>query len=573
MSSFRPLSSTPLEEIMKVLIIGFIVLAIVTFTSGCKKTEMETKKPSNLEAKINRFAPVEITADVSKLSDGDRKALSKLFEASKIVDKLYTRQVWSGNEALRQKLEADTTQEGQLRLKYFNLFMCPWSDVDHNEAFVDGVPKRPAVANYYPEDMTKEEFTAWVEKLPEAEQHKATGFFYTIRRDADRKLELVPYNEEYKDLLEPAAALLLEAAAMTTNAGLKTFLTKRAGAFLSNDYYASDVAWMDLDGPIEPTIGPYEVYMDDMFNYKAAFESFITLRNDEETKKLATFSNHLQDVENNLPILPKYRNPKLGASAPIRVVDEVFVGGEARPGVQTAAFNLPNDERITREKGSKRVMLRNVTEAKFQKVLIPIARIAIDSAQQSMIAFEPFFTHILAHELMHGLGPHTLTINGRQTTVRQQMKELGSALEEAKADIAGLFALQYLIDKGVVAKSIEEPMYVTFLAGAFRSVRFGINEAHGKGMALQFNYLMDAGAFEYNATTGTFRVNLSKIKDATQRLTGDIMIIQAEGSYEKAKALLDKYVLMRPEMKAAIDKMTDIPTDIAPQFPLADQLK
>jgi len=558
---------------MKPLKTGLFVVAVLSLIAGCKKAEMETKKPSDLEAKVRRFTSVEITADISKLSAGDRKALAKLFEASKIMDRLYTRQVWSGNEALRHRLEDDASPEGQLRLKYFNLNMSPWSGIDHNEAFIDGVPKRPAIANYYPEDMTKEEFNAWVEKLPDTEKQKATGFFFTVRRDADRKPRLVPYNEEYKDLLEPAAMLLREAAGLTTNAGLKSFLTKRADAFLSNDYYASDVAWMDLDSPIEPTIGPYEVYMDDMFNYKAAFEAFITLRNDEETRKLATFSKHLQDIENNLPILPKYRNPKLGATAPIRVVDEVLVGGEARAGVQTAAFNLPNDERVTREKGSKRVMLRNVMEVKFQKVLVPITRIAIDSAQQSMIAFEPFFTHILAHELMHGLGPHTLTVNGKQTTVRQEMKELGSAFEEAKADISGLFALQYLIDKGIVPKSTEEPMYVTFLAGAFRSVRFGINEAHGKGMVLQFNYLMDAGAFEHNAATGTFRVNLGKVKDATQRLTGDIMTIQAEGSYEKARALLDKYVLMRPEMKAAIDKMTDIPTDIAPTFPLIDQLK
>ena len=558
---------------MKFPITGLLVMATLLLIAGCKKPEMEMKKPSDLEAKIKRFTPVEITSDISKLTEGNQKALAKLFQASKIMDRLYTRQVWSGNEALRQKLEADASPEGQFLLKYFNLNMSPWSDVDHNEAFIDGVPKRPAVANYYPEDMTKGEFNAWIEKLPDAEKHKATGFFHTIHRGGDRKLTIVPYNEEYKDLLEPAARLLHEAAALTTNAGLKAFLSKRADAFLSNDYYASDVAWMELDSPIEPTIGPYEVYMDDMFNYKAAFEAFIALRNDEETNKLAIYSKHLQDIENNLPILPKYRNPKLGVSAPIRVVDEVFVGGEARAGVQTAAYNLPNDERVTREKGSKRIMLRNVTEAKFQKALVPIANIAIDSSQQPMIAFEPFFTHILAHELMHGLGPHTLTINGKQTTVRQQMKELGSALEEAKADISGLFALQYLIDKGVVAKSTEEPMYMTYLAGAFRSVRFGINEAHGKGMALQFNYLMDAGAFEHNPATGKFRVNLGKIKDATQHLTGDIMTIQAEGSYEKARALLDKYVVMRPEMKAAIDRMTDIPIDIAPMFPLADRLK
>jgi hypothetical protein len=550
-------------------VLTFVLFA--TMITGCKKTTMETTP--DLKTRLDRFAPASITSDISRLTEGDREALAKLFEAANILDKIYTRQVWSGNEALRETLEADTSPEGALRLKYFNINMSPWSGIDHNEPFIDGVPKRLAGANYYPEDMTKEEFAAWLETLSDPEKQKATGFFHVVRRASDRKLMLVPYNEEYKEFLEPASKLLREAAALTTNASLKSFLSKRADAFLSNDYYASDVAWMNLDSPIEPTIGPYEVYMDELFNYKAAFEAFITIRNDEETKKLASFSKQLQDIENNLPINPKYRNPKLGSSAPIRVVDEVLVGGEARAGVQTAAFNLPNDEQVTRVKGSKRVMLRNVQEAKFQKVLVPIAAVALDSSQRGKVSFEPFFTHILAHELMHGLGPHSLTIDGKQTTVRQQMKELGSALEEAKADISGLFALQYLIDKGVVSKSTEEAMYVTFLAGAFRSVRFGINEAHGKGMALQFNYLLDAGAIEYNPAATTFRVNLPKMKEAAQRLTGDIMTIQAEGSYEKAKALLEKYVVIRPEMKTVLGKLTDIPTDIAPSFPLVDELK
>jgi hypothetical protein len=549
------------------------MLVLILFTYGCKKATMDTTKGSDLQSKLNRFAPVELTADISKLSDGDRKALAKLFDASGIMDRIYTRQVWSGNEALRQKLEADTSAEGALWLRYFNINMGPWSGIDHNEPFINGVPNRPPGAHYYPEDMTKEEFTTWLETLPAAEKQKATGFFSTVRRAPDKTLMLVPYNEEYREFLEPAAKLLKEAAALTTNASLKSFLSKRADAFLSNDYYASDITWMDLESPIEPTIGPYEVYMDELFNYKAAFEAFITIRNDEETRKLASFSKHLQDIEDNLPINQKYRNPKLGASAPIRVVDQVLVGGEARAGVQTAAFNLPNDERVTREKGSKRVMLRNVQEAKFKNVLVPIANVALSQDQRGKVSFDPFFTHILAHELMHGLGPHTIKVGGRETTVRQEMKELGSALEEAKADISGLFALQYLIDKGIVAKSTEESMYVTYLAGAFRSVRFGINEAHGKGMALQFNVLLDAGAIEVDRPTGTFRVNVSKIKDASQRLTGDIMIIQAEGSYEKAKALLEKYAVIRPEMKTVLDKLADIPTDIAPSFPLVGQLK
>ncbi|MBX2990949.1 MAG: hypothetical protein KF749_07250 [Bacteroidetes bacterium] len=555
---------------MKLFPIVPLVACTFTLIIGCSKPQ-ETSMESPLAAKLNRFASTEITADVSQLSAGDRQALNKLIEASRLMDEIYLRQVWNGNVDLKKRLAADTSAEGKLRYRMFMLNKGPWSGLDHDSAFVEGVPyPKPAGANFYPEDITKEEFEQWVGTLSKTDQEKARGFFYTIRRDENGKLTLVPYSDEYRQWLEPAAGLLREAAALTGNTSLKSFLTKRADSFLSNDYFASDVAWMELDAPIEPTIGPYEVYMDELFNYKAAFEAFITLRNDEETSKLSKFSNELQDLENNLPIDKKYRNPKLGALAPIRVVDVVVNGGEANKGVQTAAFNLPNDEKVTKEKGSKRVMLKNVQEAKFKNILIPISNTVIAPEERHFIAFEPFFTHILAHELMHGLGPHSIAVDGTQTTVRQAMKELSSAFEEAKADISGLWALQYLIDKGVVEKSFERQMYVTFLASAFRSVRFGLNEAHGKGIALQFNYLMDEGAFVHDAASGTFSVNFDKIKQAVTKLTSEIMTIQAEGSYGKAKAMLDTYGVMRPEMKAALDKMTTIPTDIAPRYPLAE---
>jgi hypothetical protein len=528
-----------------------------------------------LTTRLNRFAPTEISVDVSRLSPGDRQALEKLIRASRLMDEIFLRQVWSGNAALRERLAADTsTEEGRLRYRMFLLNKSPWSALDHDSAFIEGVPARkPAGANYYPEDMTKEEFEAWVSTLPPHDQEKARGFFYTIRRDRNRNLMLVPYSEEYRQWLEPAAALLREAASLTDNASLKTFLNKRADAFLSNDYYESDVAWMDLDSPIEPTIGPYETYMDELFNYKAAFEAFITLRNDEETAKLARFSNFLQELENNLPVAKEHRGRKLGALSPIRVVDVVVVGGEANKGVQTAAFNLPNDARVVTQKGSKRVMLKNVQEAKFEKVLIPIARRAVADEERQHIAFEPFFTHILAHELMHGLGPQTITRDGRVTTVRQQLKDLYSTIEEAKADISGLWALQYLVDKGMLEKSFEQQMYVTFLASAFRSVRFGLNEAHGRGIALQFNYLMDAGAFVYDPSGGTFRVDHEKIKPAVAKLTGDLITLQAEGSYEKAQMLLDAYATIRPEMQRVLEKLNDVPVDIAPRFPIADAVR
>ena len=527
--------------------------------------------PGPLDAKIRRFAPTKITASTSKLSSGDNKALKKLIEAARWMDSMYLRQAWNGNIDLLSKLRTDKSSNGKKLFQYFLINMGPWSRLDHDEPFIDGTPQKPVGATYYPEGILKDSIEKWIAALPEEQKMKATGYFWTIRTDQNGHLYTRPYNEEYQEFLQPAAQLLKEAAELTTNQSLKNFLSKRADAFLSNNYFESDVAWMDLDSPIEPTIGPYEVYMDEMFNYKAAFEAFITLRNEAETKKLSKFSSYLQEVENNLPIDPKYRNPKLGAFSPIRVVDEVVVGGEARAGVQTAAFNLPNDEKVVAEKGSKRVMLKNVQKAKFNKALKPIAAVTIEKSQLPMIDFELFFTHILAHELMHGLGPQVITVDGKQTTVRQQMKELGSALEEAKADISGLFALQYFINKGILPKSSEQKLYVTYLASAFRTVRFGLNESHGKGIALQFNYLSDEGAFIYNQHDGTFSVDFTKIKPAVEKLTHDIMTIQAEGSYEKAKALLENYVLIRPEMNVSLDKLTDVPVDIAPNFPLAEQ--
>lgn len=534
---------------------------------SCTSHKSADPAMTRLEHQLSRFLPAAISSETSRLAPGDRDALVHLIAATRAMDTLYRRQVWSGNEALLKKLEADTSPVGRLRLAYFTVNQSPWSGLDHNEPFIEGVPNpRPPMANLYPEDLTREEFQTWVSRLPESEQRKATGFFTTIRRNADGSLRSVPYSEEYAPELQRAAGHLRTAAALTDNASLRRFLTQRADAFLSNDYFQSDVAWMDLDSPIDITIGPYEVYMDELFNYKAAFEAYLTIRNDVETAKLEQFSSLLQDIENNLPIEPRYRNPKLGAMAPIRVVDELLVGGEARAGVQTAAFNLPNDERVVAEKGSKRVMLKNVQEAKFHQVLTPIAGVVLDSAQRSLLAFEPFFTHILAHELMHGLGPHSITVAGKVTTVRKAMRDLSSAFEEAKADIAGLFALQYLIDKGVVDKSTEQEMYVTFLAGVFRSVRFGINEAHGRGMAFQFNYLMDAGAFTFDSTTATFRVQFDRIQPAVRELTGLIMTVQAEGNYEKARQLLETYAVVRPPMRLALDKLTDIPVDIVPMF-------
>lgn len=547
-----------------------LCVLLPTLAMGQKRGGAQAGELAELNAKVRRFAPTVITADTSALSAGDRRALAKIVEAARLLDPLFLRQVWSGNVALKHRLEADKTPLGRARLHYFMLNDGPWSQLDENIAFLPGVPReKPATAAHYPDGMTKEEFESWVATLSEPEKQKATGFFYAVRRDAAGKLKLVPYSQEYGEFLRPAASLLREAAGLTTNATLKSFLSKRADAFLGDDYYESDVAWMDLDAPIDVTIGPYETYSDGLFGYKAAFESYVTLRDEAESAKLARFGGVLQELENNLPIEPRYRNPKLGAAAPIRVVNVVYSSGEGNSGVQTAAFNLPNDERVVHEKGSKRVMLKNVQQAKFDKTLIPISRVVLSAADQSNVSFEAFFTHVLAHELMHGLGPHTITVGGRETSVRKELKDNYSAVEEAKADITGLWAMQYLIDKGVLDRSFEQTLYTTFLASAFRSVRFGIKEAHGKGVAMQFNYLTDEGAIKYDPATKTFSVVPSHIKEAVRKLTHDLLTLEAEGSYEGAKSMLDKYGVVRPEMQGALERLKDVPVDIEPSYPLA----
>jgi hypothetical protein len=543
-----------------------------------------------------RFAPTPLKVDISQLSLGDKRALAKLIEAGRIFDHLFMDQLWQGDNKLYKKLQADNSPLGQARLKYFWINKGPWSELDEHRAFMPGVPpKKPLGAAFYPEDMTKEMFESWLSTLNDGQKEQATGFFTVIGKLSNTHtfpgvhrggtsvldpLVIVPYSEAYKADLTKCAKLLKEAAALTDNASLKRFLTTRADAFLSNDYYESDVAWMDLDAPLDITIGPYETYNDELFGYKAAYEAYINVRDDAETNKLGAFSKNLQELENNLPEDPKFRAAKLGAASPIRVVNEVLSGGDGAHGVQTAAYNLPNDERVVQQKGSKRVMLKNVQEAKFKQVLLPISKSTLAADEQGDVNFDMFFTHILCHELMHGLGPHQIKVGDRDTNPRKELKEIYSAIEEAKADATGLWALQYMMDHAQQMgldqvlrhdEAAQRQLYITFLASSFRTLRFGITEAHGRGMAMQFNYLMDKGAFVARPD-GTFGLDMTKVKDAVRDLTHDLLTVEANGDYAGAKKMLDTLAVIRPETQKALDKLKDVPTDIAPQFVTADEL-
>lgn len=600
-------------------------LSVLSYTAAAQATHMPAHKKSpvktaahgdvtmnesqasdlaKLKKMMARFAPIEFSVDISALSAGDKKALAKLVEAAHVIDDIFLTQLWSGNHALYAKLKQDSTALGKARLQYFWLNKGPWSALDGEEAFLLNVPaKKLPGANFYPENMAKAEFDIWMQGLTEEQQAQARSFFTVLTRGpmSDRsqhelkpgqpvrllggpakqgQLTVVPYSEAYKADLQKAARLLKQAADLTDNASLKKFLISRADAFLSNDYYESDLAWMDLDAPLDITIGPYETYNDEIFGYKASYEVYVNLRDEQETGKLTAFSQHLQEIENNLPIDEKFRNAKLGSQAPIRVVNEVYAGGDGNHGVQTAAYNLPNDERVITQKGAKRVMLKNVQEAKFKETLVPISKQVLSKDEQNLLSFDWFFTHILAHELSHGLGPHQITVDDKKTTPREQLKDLYSAIEEAKADVLGLYSLQYMIDHAQqmrmekvlpLGPDAEKKLYTTFLASSFRTLRFGLHEAHGKGMALQVNYLMDKGAFIVRPD-GTFAVDFAKVKDGVRDLTHDLLMLEANGDYAAAKQMLDKLVVIRPEFQKAIDSLSNLPTDIRPVFVTADKL-
>jgi hypothetical protein len=557
-----------------------IILAVAAGAAGAADTSAV-----QLDAMAKRFAPVNLTADTSALSTGDKAAIVKLIEAAKIIDTLQLRQRWADNEALWAALNKDQSALGKARQRYFWLNKGPWSIIDGNQSFMPAeyagikIPARkPDGANFYPAGASKAALETWMNALPAKDKEQAQWFFTTIRSGADGKFKTVKYSDEYRADLEKLSALLKQAAAATDNASLKKFLNLRADAFLSNDYLASDFAWMDLDSPVDVTIGPYETYNDELFGYKAAFEAYVNVRDPKETRKLDFFGKHMQELEDNLPLDKKYRNPKVGALAPMVVVNQVYGAGDGNMGVQTAAYNLPNDERIISQRGSKRVMLKNVQEAKFKSTLSPIAKIVLRADAQKDVDFDSFFTHILAHEITHGLGPHITTNGGKPSTPRQDLKDTYSTIEEAKADVTGLWALTHMMAKGQLKDTLgqgalaERKLYNTFLASAFRTLHFGLTDSHARGMAIQVNYLLDAGGFISHGD-GTFAVDFKKIGQAVMDLDREFLTIEATGDYARAKAMMTKYVVIRPDVQKALDKMKQsVPNDIRPEFTTAAAL-
>jgi len=526
-----------------------------------------------IKNEIVKLAPVEIACDDSGLTENQKKCLRLIVKAAQYMDQIFMVQVYDKNLAIFAALNAnkDNNPDYPILLDWFKVNFGPFNRLDHHKPFINKNVNKHKGANFYPEDMTPEEFENHIKTNP-ADEPAFTSNFTVIRRQ-DGKLVAIPFSEAYKNYLEPAAKLMKEAAELADNPTLKKFLVSRADAFASNDYYQSDIDWMDLkDHDIEVVIGPYEVYEDEIFGYKAAFESFVTIVDKKASETSAVMAKYLVEMEKNLPIDEKYKNFNRGKSSPIMVVNEVFTAGDTKAGIQTTAFNLPNDERVREAKGSKKVMLKNIAEAKFQNCWIPIVKEVLSEQDLPFVSFDAYFNHVLMHEMAHGVGPGLITKDGKATSVNKELKDLYSTIEEAKADIVGVWSFLLMIEKGEFPKEMEKNLYISYLGGTFRSIRFGINEAHGGGVAIQFNYMLEKGAFVYDEPTGRYSVDLTKIKDAVKQLSHDLLVIEANGDYDAAKALIEKYRKLTPELEKALEKVKHVPTDIRPVYAIEKTL-
>jgi len=554
---------------------GMIWLALAAFVAagvlGCSREKgMEMHVAPDVVERLAVYAPFEMAVPHDLLDERDEETLRELYLAAKVMDEIFLRQVWDGNVELREKVLAAGDED---LVTFFELNFGPWDRIGDNAPFI-GQSEKPLGADFYPSDMTKEELETWIAEHPE-DKEAFESEFTVIRRTDAGGLEAVPYSVEYAELLDEAAAHLERAADLSKNESLSNYLNLRAKAFKTDDYFESDMAWMDVeDNLLDVTIGPYEVYEDNLFNYKAAFEAFVCIRDPEESRKLDGLKKYLLKMEKNLPIPDEHKELDRGTASPISVVDIVFTAGDTKAGVQTIAFNLPNDERVHEAKGSKKVMLRNMCRAKFERILKPIAGTVLAPDMLPFVTFDAYFNHILLHEFSHGLGPTRITLpDGSETTSDKALKENHSVIEEAKADVVGQYNFYYLIGEGFYKDRLEMETAVTFLAGFFRSVRFGAESAHGRANMIAFNYLKEKGAYFQEGETGLWSVDLKKAKGAVRDLSTEILMLQAVGDYEGASAFIEKYGEMGQDVKDSLDRLGDIPIDILPRFAIEKEFE
>ena len=550
------------------LITVLSVAGMMTIVAGCTnmpKTEEEMEnnyagvlpasealKPVDAEdvaQRLSGYATVKLTAGISHLSEKEKQILPLLFEAAQLMDDIYWQQSLGNKEAFLSRISDESTR------RFAEINYGPWDRLNGNQSFIEGIGEKPLGANFYPTDMTKEEFDT-------LQNPDKLSLYTLIRRNDDRSLRVVWYHDAYASKIKKAADLLKQAAALAEDAGLKKYLELRAEALLTDKYQESDFTWMDMKtSNIDFVVGPIENYEDALFGTKAAQEAFILIKDVEWSNRLAHFAALLPDLQKGLPVDQKYKNEVPGSDADLNAYDVVFYAGDCNSGSKTIAINLPNDEEVQLKKGSRKLQLKNAMKAKFDKILVPISDMLIDESQRRYIKFDAFFGNTMFHEVAHGLGIKN-TLDGKGT-VREALKEQYSAIEEAKADILGLYLVTKLYEMGELKEGEVMDNYVTFMAGIFRSVRFGAASAHGKANMLTFAHFSENGAFTHQ-DNGTYMVNFDKMKLAVESLGGMILTLQGDGNYEKVKELIATKSVVPAQLQSDLDKLrsASIPVDI-----------
>jgi hypothetical protein len=554
---------------MRRTIMAALLLATAACAAGAPEPRLAAAPQEapgyDLAASRAKIARIAMQPDTSFLDAEEREVVNLLIQAAELMNPIYLRQRSLDNPTIRAEIARSAHPQKAQLLDMYDLHFGPWDTLAENHPFYGG-EKMPAGAGFYPKDLTKEAFEAYLAANP-AQKEELTSAHTVVKRQGNR-LVAVPYSQQYRQWLEPAARLLERAAARTTNASLKRFLSLRAKAFRSNDYYESELAWMDVTGtPIEVVIGPYEVYTDTLYGTKTAFEAFITVQDPKESAALAKYKNLLPDMERNLPVEERFKNFTRPFTSPILVADQVHGGGDNVPGVQTIAFNLPNDERVREAKGAKKVILANVLGAKYDRILAPMAGLVLVPDQARLVTKKYMSNETLFHELAHSLGPGTIMLGGRQTTVNAELKDVYSASEEAKADVMGVYNILYMMDRGELPASEREEALATYFAGLFRAVRFGTDEAHGRGAALQYSYLKEKGAFAFDERAGRYRIDYGKMEAGIDRLVAELVRFQGNGDYAGTRAFFERYAMLDDTARAVLATTAHIPTDIQPDYP------
>lgn len=534
----------------------FFLLILILFACNEPTHELQevpaettSSETSAAQKLLGKYVPFKLTTDINQLSAKEKQMIPLLIRAADLMNACFWYEAYGDRSELMDKI-ADKDLK-----KFVDINYGPWDRLNGNQPFIDGVGAKPAGANYYPKDITKEEVT-------NSKLEKISDLYTFVRRKDDGSLYTVPFREQFEEQVTETADLLKQAAQLAENPGLKKYLTLRSQALLTDDYQPSDFAWLDMKtNHIDVVIGPIETYEDQLFGYKAAHEAYILVKDMEWSKRLARYATYLPDLQKGLPVAAEYKKEEPGRDTELNAYDVIYYAGDCNAGSKTIAINLPNDEEVQLKKGTRRLQLKNAMRAKFDKILMPISKTLIAEDQRQHITFDAFFSNTMFHEVAHGLGIKN-TIDGKGS-VRKALKEHASALEEGKADILGLYMIKQLHERGELKADIKD-FYVTFLAGIFRSVRFGASSAHGKANMIRFNFFEQMGAFERDKETGLYRANFEKFEEATKVLSDKILTLQGDGDYDGTAELVKELGVVGTQLQNDLDKLSaaNIPVDV-----------